>query len=77
VIKINEDGAGTPGGGGGTGTVIALVSMVTAPFRARALPWRVAPVVSVMELRAKMFPANELLVPRVADDPTCQKMLEA
>jgi hypothetical protein len=30
-----------------------------------------------MELRAKMFPANELLVPRVADDPTCQKMLEA
>jgi hypothetical protein len=56
---------------------MVLVSKVTAPFRARALPWRVAPVVTVIELRAKMFPANELVVPRVAEVPTCQNTLEA
>jgi len=56
---------------------MVLLSKVTAPFRARALPLRVAPVVSVIEVRAKMFPANVLLVPRVAEDPTCQKTLAA
>jgi hypothetical protein len=65
------------GGGEAAGTLMVLLSKVTAPFRARTLPWRVAPVVTVMELRAKMFPANELVVPSVAEVPTCQNTLEA
>jgi len=76
---MSDEGSGVIGGGGGEnpGALTVLVSSVTAPFRARALPWRVAPVVTVMELRAKMFPANELVVPRVAEVPTCQNTWEA
>ena len=52
-----------------------LVSNVTAPFRASALPFSVAPVVSVMDVSARMLPLKVELVPRVAELPTCQKML--
>jgi hypothetical protein len=55
--------------------VTALVSNVTAPVRAKALPEREAPVVSVMEVWASMFPENEEPVPRVAEVPTSQKTL--
>ena len=67
------------GGGGGEtpGTFMVLLSKVTAPFRARALPWRVAPVLSEIDESAKMFPENALVVPTVAEVPTCQNTLEA
>jgi hypothetical protein len=52
-----------------------LVSNVTAPFRASALPFSVAPVVTVMDVSARMLPLKVEAVPRVAELPTCQKML--
>ena len=72
-------GGGGGGGGGGpgpAGSVIALSSNVTAPFRARALPERLAPVPKEMDVRAMMFPANEVDVPSVAELPSSQNMLE-
>ena len=53
-----------------------LVSSVTAPLRARALPPGFdAPVVRVILVRARILPANVLLVPSVAELPTCQYTL--
>src|ERR1700692_3642693 len=52
-----------------------LVSSVTAPLRARALPLVLDPVVSVMLESARMSPTNVEPVPRVAELPTCQKTL--
>ena len=50
-----------------------LDSIVTAPFSARARPyWIVTPVFRVMLAKARMFPANAVLVPKVAELPTCQ-----
>ena len=44
-----------------------------APFSAIALPHRiVAALFSVMDWAARMFPANVVLVPSVAELPTCQ-----
>src|SRR2546426_5964367 len=63
--------------GTGTGVVIVLVSKVTAPFRANALPSSVAPVASAIDVRASMFPLKTEVVPRVAELPTCQKTLAA
>jgi hypothetical protein len=57
--------------------VTALVSSVTAPFRARARPVTRAPVVTVMLVNARMFPANDVAVPSVAELPTCQNTLPA
>jgi len=48
-----------------------LVSSVTAPLRASALPLVFAPVVSVMLVRARMSPAKDVPVPIVAELPTC------
>jgi hypothetical protein len=76
VIKISDEGAGVIGGEV-DGALMVLLSKVTAPFRARALPWMVAPVLSEIEERAKIFPANRVVVPRVAELPTCQNTLEA
>lgn len=56
---------------------MTLVSNVTAPFRASALPSRFTPVVSVIDVSAKMFPLKTEFVPSVAELPTCQKMLQA
>jgi hypothetical protein len=53
-----------------------LLSSVTAPTRARSLPSTVAPVVAVIDIRARMFPLNVVVVPRVAELPTCQKTLQ-
>ena len=50
---------------------------VTAPLRAKALPESDTPFPIEMDARAMMFPANEEVVPRVADVPICQKTLEA
>jgi hypothetical protein len=54
-----------------------LESSVTAPFRAKARPVTVAPVVSVMLVSATIFPAKEVVVPSVAELPTCQWTLHA
>ncbi len=68
-----EPGDGTPQ----TALVITLVSKVTAPFFAKSLPSTVAPVVAVMDVKAKIFPRKAEVVPSVAELPTCQKTLQA
>jgi hypothetical protein len=57
--------------------VTALESIVTAPFCARARPDTVASVVSVILVRARIFPMKVELVPIVAELPTCQKTSQA
>jgi hypothetical protein len=57
--------------------VMVLVSMVTAPSRASSLPWIVAPVFAVMDAKAMMVPTKRVPVPSVAEEPTCQKTLQA
>src|SRR4030095_6911862 len=59
------------------GIPTVLESKVTAPLRANSLPSTAAPVVTVMEVKARMFPLKPEVVPRVAELPTCQKMLAA
>ena len=54
-----------------------LVSIVTAPFRARALPDTVAPVCRAMLVSARMLPANTVSVLRVAELPTCQNVRQS
>lgn len=56
---------------------MVLVSNVTAPLRARIEPLTEAPVVTVTDVKARIFPAKLELVPSVADEPTCQKTLQA
>ena len=56
---------GTAVGNAHGGTVTALLSRVTAPFRARALPDRLAVVFMVMLDSARMFPTNAVAVPIV------------
>src|SRR5512147_524624 len=55
---------------------MVLVSSVTAPFRARARPDRLAPVARVTLVSARILPANELPAPMVADSPTIQNTLQ-
>jgi len=53
---------------------MVLVSIATAPLRARARPQsREAPESRVMLVRARRLPAKAVVVPRVAELPTCQK----
>src|SRR5450830_1262940 len=77
-------GVGPPGVGVGVGIgvgatrlqrVTMLVSSVTAPFRARVCPETLALVFKVMLVSARMLPASFVLVPRVAELPTCQNTL--
>jgi hypothetical protein len=49
--------------------VIVLLSKVTAPVCAKALPFKVALVSKVMLVSAKMFPTKEVVVPRIAELP--------
>src|SRR5450759_48915 len=56
-------------------TETLLLSSVTAPFRAKVRAVTFAPVFSVMLDSARIFPANDVVVPRVAELPTCQKTL--
>jgi hypothetical protein len=61
-----------------TPTEMWLVSIVTAPFRARARPGAMfAPVTRVMLVSARIFPWNAVVVPSVAELPTCQNTLQA
>jgi hypothetical protein len=50
---------------------------VTAPVSAYSPPDTVTPSFTEIDASASMLPANVVLVPRVADDPICQKMLHA
>ncbi len=58
------------------GLVIALLSRVTAPFCASSLPFIVALVVAVIDVKARTEPCIDELVPRVAELPTCQNILQ-
>jgi len=53
-----------------------LVSNVTAPVRANALPIMLTPVFTVILVSARIFPLNEVVVPSVAELPTCQNTLQ-
>src|SRR5438105_991592 len=70
-------GARVPAGVTGIGTPMILESRVTAAVRANSRPSTVAPVVTVMEANARMFPLNTEPVPRVAELPTCHTTLAA
>jgi hypothetical protein len=59
-----------------TNGVTLFVSSVTAPFRARALPARLAPVFMVILVNARIFPTNAEFVSIVAELPTCQNTLQ-
>jgi len=59
-----------PHGHGGTFT--GLLSNVTAPVRASALPFNIAPVPTVMDAWAMIVPWKVEPEPRVAELPTCQ-----
>ena len=59
------------------GLVKTSLSNVTAPLRARARPWTVTPVVTVIEVSARMLPTNTEPVPSVAELPTCQNTLHS
>ena len=50
---------------------------MTAPLRARARPVMVVPVVTVIDVRARMLPTKFENVPKVAELPTCQNTLHA
>jgi hypothetical protein len=53
-------------------TETTLLSSVTAPVRAKRAPSLVAPVFRVMLASARMFPLKSVVVPSVAELPTCQ-----
>jgi len=55
--------------------VMVFVSIVTAPFCAKARPFKLAPLVSVMDVKARIFPMNDVPVPRVAELPTLHHTL--
>jgi hypothetical protein len=57
--------------------VNTLLSNVTEAFLAKARPSTVALVLRVIAVKARMLPTKEVLVPRVADEPTCQNTLHA
>src|SRR5437667_5716726 len=61
----------------GIANPMILESRVTAPVRANSRPSTAAPVVTVMEANARMFPLNTEPVPRVAELPTCQNTVAA
>lgn len=71
--------ASTPASGAGAHLreETPFASIVTAPLRAKARPLTVAPVFSVMLVSARIFPLNAVVVPSVAELPTCQKMLQS
>lgn len=55
---------------------MVFASKVTPPFLAKALPLRVAPVLKVIDSIANIFPLKSHVVPKVAELPTYQKILE-
>lgn len=56
---------------------MVLPDMVIAPLRASALPVNEAPVLKEIDCIAITVPLKEEVVPKVAELPTCQKILDA
>lgn len=56
---------------------IVFAAIVIDPVLASILPSTVAPVFNVMDCMARTVPLNTVVVPKVAELPTCQKILEA
>ena len=56
---------------------MVLPAMVIPPVLANPLPSSVAPVLKVMDCIARTVPFKTDVVPKVAELPTCQKMLDA
>ena len=61
----------------GLGTVTVFDSNETAPVCVNNLPSTTAPVFAEMDIAAMIFPLKIDVVPRVAELPTCQKILAA
>lgn len=59
------------------GAVMVLVSKVTAPVLAKIRPCTVLPVSTVSDICAITVPTKVLVVPIVAELPTCQNTLHA
>ncbi len=59
------------------GTVMVLPSRVIAPVWTRTRPLTWAPVFRVADVNARIVPLNDVVVPSVAEEPTCQKTLHA
>ena len=57
------------------GPLIVLASNVTEPVCAKARPFKVAPVAMVMDVDARIFPINEVYVPRDAELTTLHHTL--
>ena len=71
-VDVGVGGVGVTTAAVQTGLVMVFVSNVTAPLRAKTLPSIVAPVVAVIEVKARTLPEKLEFVPSVADEPTCQ-----
>ena len=54
-----------------------LLSSVTAPLRASALPCTTTELSTVIEVSARMLPTNTEPLPNVAELPTCQNTLHS
>jgi len=55
--------------------LIVLSSSVTAPVCAKARPFNVAPVFNAIDVLARIFPMNEVVVPRVPDETSLHHTL--
>jgi hypothetical protein len=59
------------------GTEMTLSLRVTAPVWAKTRPSTRAPELRVTEAKARIVPTNDVVLPSVAELPTCQKTLHA
>ncbi len=59
------------------GLVMVLSFRVTAPLRAKTRPSTVAPLSRVADVKAMIVPTKVVVVPSVAELPTCQNTLHA
>ena len=59
------------------GAVMASSIKVTAAVSANRPPWHATPELAVADASAKTVPANLVLVPSVAELPSCQNTLQA
>ena len=59
------------------GTLIVLLLRVTAPVWASSRPCTLAPLFNVTDVCARIVPTKDVVVPKVAELPTCQKTLHA
>lgn len=55
--------------------LIVLSSSVTAPVCAKARPFNLAPVFKAIDVLARIFPMNEVFVPRVPDETSLHHTL--